>query len=295
MKDQPINRRALLLLNPHARLGQKVRLQTIHYLQKLGFELIEESASNPKNLSQIIQQYEGQIELVIIGGGDGTISAAIEGLLSTQIPLGILPLGTANNLARTLEIPRSLSQACNIIAKGKTRRIDLGCLNGKYFLNVAGLGLSTVINQQVTQEFKRRWGVLAYIATALKVASQVSPFEVEICWDKQSIKTKTRQVTICNGRYYGSGLIVAKDAAIDDQRLDLCSLEIQNWWETLTLLPALMRGNYGNCPGIRTLQGTKFELYTPQPCPIDIDGETIAQTPAHFRLIPQALSVFAPF
>ena len=113
MKDQPINRRALLLLNPHARLGQKVRLQTIHYLQKLGFELIEESVSDPKNLSQIIRLYEGQTELVIIGSGDGTISAAIEGLLSTQIPLGILPLGTANNLARTLEIPRSLSQAFN--------------------------------------------------------------------------------------------------------------------------------------------------------------------------------------
>ncbi len=294
MKDRAINRRALLLINPRARLGPKVRLQTIHYLQQLGFELIEKSASHPKNLSQIIQQYEGQIELVIIGSGDGTISAAIEGLLSTQIPLGILPLGTANNLARTLEIPLSLSKACNIIANGKTRRIDLGCLNGKYFLNVAGLGLSTFINQQVTEQFKRRWGVMAYIATALKVAYQVRPFEVKICWDNQSIKTKTRQVTVCNGRYYGSGLIVAEDAAIDDQRLDLYSLEIQNWWETLILLPALMRGNYVNCRGIRTLKGTKFELYTPKPCPMDIDGEVSGQTPAHFHLIPQALSVFVP-
>jgi len=302
MKDRSINRRALLLLNPHARLGQKVRLQAIRYLEKLGFELIQESASKPKNLPQIIRQYGGQIELVIIGSGDGTISAAIEGLLATQIPLGILPLGTANNLARTLEIPLSLSKACNIIANGKTRRIDLGCLNGKYFLNVAGLGLSTAINQQVTKEFKQRWGILAYIITALKVGCQVRPFEVEIRWDNQSIQTKTRQVTVCNGRYYGSGLIVAKDAAIDDQRLDLYSLEIQNWWEIFTLLPALMRGNYVNCRGIRTLQGTKFELYTPKPCPMDIDGEAIplcgccctAQTPAHFHLMPQALSVFVP-
>jgi YegS/Rv2252/BmrU family lipid kinase len=294
MKERPINRRALLLLNPRARLAQKVRLQTIHYLQKLGLELIEEPASHPKHLSQIIRQYEGQIELVVIGSGDGTISAAVEGLLSTQIPLGILPLGTANNLARSLEIPLSLPQACNIISKGKTRRIDLGCLNGKHFLNVAGLGLSTAINQQVTEELKRRWGVLAYIATALKVACQFRPFEVEICWDGQSIKTKTRQVTVCNGRYYGSGLIVAKDAAIDDQRLDLYSLEMQNWWETLTLLPGLMRGNYVNCCGIRTLQGKKFAFYTSEPCPMDIDGEAIAETPAHFHLIPQALSIFVP-
>jgi YegS/Rv2252/BmrU family lipid kinase len=275
-------------------LGEKVRLKAIHYLEKLGFELIQESASQPENLPQIIRQYGEQIDLVIIGSGDGTISAAIEGLLATQIPLGILPLGTANNLAKTLEIPPSLSEACNIIANGKTRRIDLGCLNGKYFLNVAGLGLSTAINQQVTKEFKQRWGVLAYIVTALKVGCQVRPFEVEIRWDNQSIQTKTRQVTVCNGRYYGSGLIIAKDAAIDDQRLDLYSLESQNWWELLSLLPALMRGNYVNGRGIRILQGTKFELYTPKPCQMDIDGEAIAQTPAHFNLIPQALSVFVP-
>jgi YegS/Rv2252/BmrU family lipid kinase len=294
MQNRPINRKALLLLNPHARLGEKVRLKAIHYLEKLGFELIQESASQPENLPQIIRQYVEQIDLVIIGSGDGTISAAIEGLLATQIPLGILPLGTANNLAKTLEIPMSLSEACNIIANGKTRRIDLGCLNGKYFLNVAGLGLSTAINQQVTKEFKQRWGVLAYIVTALKVGCQVRPFEVEIRWDNQSIQTKTRQVTVCNGRYYGSGLIVAKDAAIDDQRLDLYSLESQNWWELLSLLPALMRGNYVNGRGIRTLQGTKFELYASKPYPMDIDGEALAQTPAHFHLIPQALSVFVP-
>ena len=293
-KDILTNQKALLLINPHARLGNKVRLQTIHYLKNLGFELIEESVSQSKNLSHIIQQYSGQIELVIIASGDGTISAAIEGLLSTQIPLGILPLGTANNLARTLEIPLSLPKACKIIANGKTRPIDLGCLNGKYFLNVAGLGLSTTINQQVTKDFKRRWGVLAYIATALKIANQFPAFEVEICWDNQSIKTKTRQVTICNGRYYGSGLIVTEDAAIDDQRLDLYSLEIENWWQALTLLPSLMRGNYVNCRGIRTLQGIKFELYTPKPCPMDIDGEVLAQTPAYFHLLPQALSVFVP-
>ncbi len=112
--------------------------------------------------------------------------------------------------------------------------------------------------------------------------------------EEQSKVSLTSKVTVCNGRYYGSGLIVAEDAAIDDQRLDLYSLEMENWWETLMLLPALMRGNYINCRGIRTLQGTKFELHTPKPCPMDIDGEAIAQTPAHFHLIPQALSVFVP-
>lgn len=80
----------------------------------------------------------------------------------------------------------------------------------------------------------------------------------------------------------------------DDQRLDLYSLEMENWWQALTLLPSLIRGNYVNCRGIRTLQGTKFELHTPKPCPMDLDGEAMAQTPAYFHLLPQALSVFVP-
>ncbi|MHC5722287.1 MAG: diacylglycerol kinase family protein, partial [Nostoc sp.] len=91
-------------------------------------------------------------ELVIIGGGDGTLNAAVDALVDTQLPLGILPLGTANDLARTLEIPNSLSEACKIIAYRNLHRIDLGWVNGKHFFNVASLGLSVKITERLTKE-----------------------------------------------------------------------------------------------------------------------------------------------
>ena len=287
-----MNQRILLLVNPHARRGKEARQEAIEHLQASGFEIIEESAEYPQNLPNIIQRYQNQVDLVAIGSGDGTVNAAIEGLLTTQLPLGILPCGTANNLARSLKIPSSLSEACKIIAAGHTRRIDLGSVNGKYFLNVAGLGLSTQINQRVPKQWKRRWGVLAYAAVAFHVLLQTRPLKAEIRCNNQSIRIKTFQISVCNGRYYGSGLIVAEDAAIDDQRLDLYSLQTRRWWQVIPLLPAMMRGKAGR--GVLTLQGKEIEIYTRKPYPIDTDGELTTFTPAQFRVIPKALPVFVP-
>ncbi|HEY9649208.1 MAG TPA: diacylglycerol kinase family protein, partial [Coleofasciculaceae cyanobacterium] len=106
-----MRQKALVLVNRHSRQGQKVLPQAIDQLEALNFELIEESTEKPQQLPDIIRNYRDRVNLVIVGGGDGTLNAAIEGLVDTQLPLGILPLGTANDLARTLQIPQSLPEA----------------------------------------------------------------------------------------------------------------------------------------------------------------------------------------
>ena len=287
-----MNQRALVLVNPHARRGKATRQQVIQELQQQSFELIEESGEDPQKFPDLIRHYHKEIDLVIIGGGDGSINAAVPGLLDTNLPLGILPLGTANNLARTLHIPSSLPEACHVIAEGQSQRIDLGWANGHYFFNIASLGLSAEINRRVTKRLKRNWGVLAYMATALQVIWQVRPFWVDIQWDDQSIEVKTLQITVANGRYYGSGLVIADDATIDDQMLDLQSLEIQHWWEMLQLLPAAMLGKPITGRGVRTIKGKDIQLHTRRPYPINTDGEKTTDTPARFRVMPQALLVF---
>jgi YegS/Rv2252/BmrU family lipid kinase len=267
-------------------------LQAIQELQKLGLDLIEESAENPQRLPDTIRQYSSQVDCVIIGSGDGTVNAAVDALACTQLPLGILPLGTANNLARNLGIPQSVPAACQIIAGGKIRRIDLGWVNGKYFLNVAGMGLSAEINKQVKKEFKRRWGVIAYALTALQVLLYRRPFWAEIEGNNQSVRVKTVQITVCNGRYYGSGLSVADDAEIDDQRLDLYCIQINHRLQIIPLLPAILMGKQTR--GVLTLQAKEISIGTRITHPIDADGELASKTPAQFRVIPQALSVFVP-
>ncbi|MEH2175647.1 lipid kinase [Nostoc sp.] len=286
--------RALLLVNRHARQGQKGLSEAIQSLKTFGFDLIEESTEDPKHLAEVILRHKDRVDLVIIGGGDGTLNAAVDALIETQLPLGILPLGTANDLARTLEIPNSLNEACKIIADGHLQRIDLGCVNGKHFFNVASMGLSVKITQRLTKEVKRRWGVFAYAATALQVLLEARPFTAEIAINGELVRVKTVQIAVGNGRYYGGGMAVADDATIDDQRLDLYSLEIEHWWQVVLLLPSMRQGRHIHWQSVRSHQGQEIEIHTRKPRPINTDGEITTYTPAHFRVIPKAIAVFVP-
>lgn len=289
-----MKRRALVLINPHSRRGEATQQEALQTLRDLEFDCIDADFEKPEQFPALIQQHRDRIDLVIVGGGDGSVNAAIEGLLDTQLPVGVIPLGTANNLARTLGIPNALTAACQVIAAGQQQAIDLGWVNGEYFFNVAGIGLSANINQAVAKSFKRRWGVIAYAVTALKLVSKQRRWHAEIRCNGETIRVKTYQITICNGRYYGSGLTVAADAAIDDCRLDLCSLEIQHWWQAAFLVAALTRGEYATGQGIRILQSQEIEIHTDRVQAIDTDGEITTQTPATFRVLPQALSIFVP-
>ncbi|EHC12815.1 lipid kinase [Fischerella thermalis] len=289
-----MNRRALLLVNRQSRQGQKRLSEVMSCLVEQGFELIAASAENPQHFSDVIRRYQHQVDLVIVGGGDGTLNAAVDTLVETNLPLGILPLGTANDLARTLKIPNSLPEATKVIANGKVQRIDLGEVNGKCFFNVASLGMSVKITQRLTKEVKRRWGIFAYAFTAVKVIWESRPFSAEIRLPDQSIKVKTVQIAIGNGRYYGGGMAVAPDAMIDDQRLDLYSLEIRHWWEIIPLLPRMRQGRHINARNVRALQAQEIEIYTRKPRPINTDGEITTYTPAYFRVIPKAVAVFVP-
>jgi diacylglycerol kinase (ATP) len=286
--------RSLLLINRHSRQGSRLLSQIIDKLQDLGIEVIYQTSSNPLSIPDTILKYKNDVDSVIIGGGDGTLNLAVDTLVETKLPLGILPLGTANDLARTLNIPHSIDSACEIIAQGNQHQIDLGWVNGKYFFNVASIGLSVEITQKLTTQIKRKWGIFAYAITALKAIFNTRTFSAKIKTNGESVKVKTIQIAIGNGLYYGGGMAIAQDATIDDQRLDLYSIEINKWWQILRLFPALRKGLHLHQLGIRYLQAEEIMIYTKKPRPINTDGEITAYTPAHFKVIPQGLSVFIP-
>jgi YegS/Rv2252/BmrU family lipid kinase len=289
-----MTKRALLLVNRHARKGKDSFAQVIDELEALDFQLLTVINRDAKDFAHLIRQYHDQIDLVIVGGGDGTLNSIVDALLETKLPLGVLPLGTANDLARTLNIPVPIPEACQVLANGQVRYIDLGWVNGKHFFNVASLGLSVKMTERLSKGLKRRWGVLAYGLTALQMVTQTHSFSVEIRLQGEFISTKTVQIAIGNGRYYGGGMAVAADATIDDHQLDLYSLEFQHWWQIFPLLWTLPRGRHTTLPWVRSLQGQEIIIHTRKPHAINTDGELTTQTPATFRVIPQALPVLVP-
>ena len=284
---------SLLYINPGARKGEGAVAHVVEALRERGVAAEPLEIDDPDQLSARIRERAGAVDCVIVGGGDGTINSAIAGVLDTRLPLGVLPLGTANNLARTLELPTTLEAACDVIARGATRRIDVGEVNDAHFLTTASLGLSVAVAEELSAERKQRWGMLSYAVTAARTLRRQRPFRAEIAWPGGSMRTRTVQIVVGNGRYYGGKLQVAEDATIDDSRLDLYTIELAHWWQLLRLAPAMRRGTHAEKDGVHALGAPWFEVRTLTRRPVNVDGEIRTHTPARFRVLPAALEVFA--
>ena len=281
-------------MNPGARRAGEGHEGAARRLEALGLEVETETIGRPDEVPDQIRRHRDAVDRVIVAGGDGTLHLALQGLVEAHLPLGILPLGTANNLARTLGLPTDPLEACDVIAQGHRRRIDLGWVNGRHFFTTASIGLSVKITEELSAESKRRWGPLAYAFTAMRVLRRTRPFHARIRWPGGTRDSRTVQIVVGNGRYYGSALPVAEDATIDDARLDLYSLEVRHWWQLLALAPSLKRGRHGEKRTVEAIRATEFEIETRSPRPIDVDGEIGGTTPARLRVLPGALEVFAP-
>jgi diacylglycerol kinase family enzyme len=235
-------------------------------LRANGIEPVHRDCGTRDALSPLIVEHGRDVDCVVVGGGDGTINAAAPGVMERDLPLGILPLGTANDLARTLGIPVELGAAAKIIADGHKRTIDLGIVNEQPFFNVASLGLSAELALQLTQDIKRRWGRMGYALVALRVLSRARPFTAVITSREGSKRVRTLQIAVGNGRYYGGGTAVERPAT----------------------------GEHGAWEEVRAIRAKEFTIRTRRPRPINADGEIVSQTPAKFTLRENAVTVFTP-
>tara|TARA_R110002020_G_scaffold12525_4_gene45887 strand:- start:1298 stop:2227 length:930 start_codon:yes stop_codon:yes gene_type:complete len=294
MSALPARRRALMLVNPNARRGTAALEPVVEHLRAGGVDAFIERFAAPDEVSADIARRRHEADLVIVCGGDGTINSAAKGILETGLPLGIMPMGTANDLARTLRIPDDLLKAADVIIAGQTSRVDLGEVNGHPFFNVASLGLSVDLAHGLTPEAKRRWGKLGYVLAAIKVAVRAKPFRAEIISASEQVSVKTLQIAVGNGVHYGGGTVIHADATIEDGNLDLYSLELKNVWKFGLMLGAFRRGEHGLWDEVRTAKSTEFDIRTREPMPINTDGDIVTQTPAHFVIRPRAITVFAP-
>jgi YegS/Rv2252/BmrU family lipid kinase len=286
--------RALLVINEKSRQGEAAAGDARAALEKCGIAIVREASPADVDVVATIREMADAIDMVIVGGGDGTLNSVAPALLATGLPLGILPLGTANDLARTLDIPFDIGAAAAIIAAGQRRKIDLGEVNGRPFFNVASIGLSTRVTDELTGDVKQRWGRFGYAIATLRALARMRPFSAEIRCGEEVRKVRTFQISVGNGRHYGGGMTVETDAAIDDGSLDLYSLEFDRPWKLALVYPAFRKGRHGVWKEVRTLRCDAVEVLTRKPYPINTDGEITSETPARFRILPLAVSVFAP-
>ncbi len=285
-------RRALLIINPRARRGSDATPAASAALRDAGIAIVP--ADPGTDIGATIRARAAAVDAVIIGGGDGTLNAAAPAIADTGLTLGVIPLGTANDFARTLGIPTDPAAAAAIIAAGHARPVDIGDVNGHAFLNVASIGFGVDLTRALTRDSKRRWGALGYAVAGIRALGRLQPFTARIEHGGTVEVTRTVHLAIGNGRHYGGGMVVAPHARLDDGQLHAFSLEVDHWWGLLRLLPALRRGTHDAWAEVRTLASESLTVHTSRPRSVNTDGEITTRTPATFRVRPAAMRVFVP-
>jgi len=272
--------RVLLFINPRSRRGRALGAAVREQLAHNGIEPVESAAG-------------GHVDAVVVAGGDGTVARQISQAIELDVPLGIVPLGTFNDLARTLAIPFDLAAACALIASGKTRRIDVARVNGAYYTTEASVGISSRIARLQKPADKQRFGFGAIVLSVLRAIRFARPFYVKVAYDGGRANLKTVQLTVANGQRFG-GFITVEDAAIDDGWLDLYAVEGAGLWPAIQVFAAIVAHQGRSAQGVRTFRSTAFSLSTRRRHRITADGEPAGTTPARFEILPGAVRVFAP-
>jgi len=266
----------------------------IAHLREHGFDVVEPMLDQPQDIPALIRQYADTVDCVLMGGGDGSMNAAAAALADTGLPLGVLPLGTANDLARTLEIPTQIEQACAVVTGGVLHRIDLGRVNGHCFFNVAHIGLGVYVSRQLSPDLKQRWGAWSYARGLLKAIKSFRPFHADIVCDGRHRRVRSIQIAVGNGRHYGGGMTVAEQASIDDHRFFLYSVEPLTLWKLIRFAPAFRAGRFQEHHPVDIDNGQHITITTRKPMMVTADGEALTSTPAQFDVLPAAVQVFVP-
>ena len=235
-------------------------------------------------------------EIVIAAGGDGTLHAVASGLVNTGSTLAIVPMGTMNNVARSLEIPESIAEACELITKGATRRIDVGKINEHIFLEVAGIGLEATLFP-AAEEIKS-YGVLSTINGIFRGLDKLFAFQPTrylISFDeRRSRPYYAIQISVCNTPYYGARLQFAPRAVIDDGLLDVLVYKNFSKLEYILHGIAISQGRRPLEPKLVQRKAKSLRIKSEQPVKIHVDGVELGYTPATITVMPGMLRVRVP-
>jgi YegS/Rv2252/BmrU family lipid kinase len=285
--------RAVLVVNTRSRRGSRLYRAAGSRLQAAGVDLLGSFPVHwPGQLeASLAAALDLRPDLVIVGGGDGTLSLAARHLAYRDVALGILPLGTTNNFARTLGIPLNVAAAVGVLTSGKVADVDLGQVGGTFFANLVSVGLSGHVAATVRHDLKRLLGRAAYPLTALARLPWHRPFQATITAGDRRCTVKTHQLNIANGSFH-AGRPITGDASADDRLLLAYSL---GGGSRPALIGATIRhaifGARRSHAEPAFLATGELWLHTIPPLLLDVDGEIHGRTPTRITLAPNALRV----
>jgi YegS/Rv2252/BmrU family lipid kinase len=285
---------AALIVNAQSRKGRKLFRKAKAAAAELPFDVTAYEVRRPSLLEATVRRaLAKKPDMVILGGGDGTVSGLVDLLVGEKVALGVLPLGTANSFARTLGIPLDLQGAMDVIGGGHFRRIDLGMIDGDYFANCAAIGISPLIAETVPHGLKAALGRVGYLMWAAWKFFRFKPFTLIVEQDGKETRLKVVEVRISNGAFHG-GTELVDEAEPDSGEIVVQAVTghvkrrlVWNWFTSFFRLDARKET-------VETFSGREIKVRTEPPLAISIDGEVLAKTPVMARVAAGIIEVAAP-
>ena len=287
-------RSAALIVNARSRQGQAQFAQVCGLLDALPFPVDAHPVHDPDELEAVLDTALAKDpDLVILGGGDGTISGLVDRLVGKGVVLGVLPFGTANSFARSLGIPLDMPGAVEVLRSGAPRRIDLGMIGDDYYCNCATLGIAPQIAETVPHGLKKVAGRLGYLGWAAWEFLRFRPFTLIVGEGADAERLRVVEVRISNGPYHG-GTEMVESAEVDSGEIVVQAVVghvkrrlVANWLASVLRLRARHEQ-------VREFHGRSLRLATEPVLPVSIDGELLAKTPVVARIAAGVIEVMAP-
>ena len=232
-------------------------------------------------------------ELPVVMSGDGLVGAVGGAMAGSDVPLGVIPGGRGNDLARVLGIPDGPEEATEVVLAGHSRRIDVGEVNGKRFLGIVSVGFDSEASRRAN-EARFLPGNLVYVYAAFATLARWKPAGFTVRVDDERIRLSGYSVSVANSRAYGGGMFIAPDAELDDGRFDVVAVGEGGKLRFLANLPKVFKGTHVDEDEVTVFRASHLELSASKSFPVYADGEHLTELPASLRVLPRALDVLVP-
>jgi YegS/Rv2252/BmrU family lipid kinase len=284
-----------LLVNPSAGGGRSMKLLP-RVEQALDQRRVVFRVQRTRGLEHGVDQALGAIEageVPVVVGGDGLVGAIGGAMAGAETPLGIIPGGRGNDLARVLGIPDDPERAVAALLDGEVRRIDVGEVNGRRFLGIVSVGFDSEANRVANETHFLR-GNLVYAFAAIRTLIRWKPGRFTVRVDDERYRFTGYSVSVANNKAFGGGMFIAPDAELDDGEFDIVAVGEGGKLRFVGNLPKVFKGTHVEEEQVRVFRARHLELSASHPYPVYADGEHITNLPASLRVLPRALSVIVP-
>jgi diacylglycerol kinase (ATP) len=296
MTDRDKRRSLILLVNPAAGSARAKRIAALaaREFEAAGVSLSVRKSAGPGHLVELAAAAAGEEADIAVCGGDGSLNEVINGLGTRDRPLGIIPGGRGDDVARNLGIPLETAAACRSILAGARRSVDLVRAGSRLYTGIGGAGVDSEVTRRANESRLPLRGHAVYTWAVLRTLSSFRPYHFTIEADGWNYEGDVMFAGVANNRSYGGGMILSPPSRPDDGVIEVCIIEKRSRLSLLASFPRLFRGTHLNLPGVKLFRCRRLHIASDRPADFYADGEPMGKLPIDIEVIPGALDILVP-